>query len=138
LTNTEEGQQNGFNTDFRYAIVAGWLILPAIGTIFGFFDQLTVFFISLPFQGRAIAWVGLLISSIFILFYLYIFYSWVKRKKRLPILLIILYTISLIETLIIFFALGPIEMSFSFAIIMNIVWIVYFIRSKRVKATFVH
>lgn len=135
MNSTEADNQYGFETDFHYAIVAGWLILPALGVLFALFDHTFFLIKSLPvfFHKTIIMFFGESLLSV--LFYLVVIYTWVKRKKIMPLLMIIILTIIVIQNIIISIITGELEWLY---ILSGIIWTLYFIRSKRVKATFVN
>jgi len=66
---------------------------------------------------------------------LIIFFTWFKRKKILPILMIFYFIINAAWNLS-FLANGYDLDIFNLA--MSIIWVIYFIRSRRVKATFIY
>ncbi|HLR61674.1 MAG TPA: DUF2569 domain-containing protein, partial [Lentibacillus sp.] len=68
-------------------------------------------------------------------FYLFIIYTWIKRKRILPKLMIVSYTIDILLYLPVIISGAGIDWIY---ILFNAVLIGYFIRSKRVKATFVN
>jgi hypothetical protein len=121
-----------FRTDFRYAIVAGWLILPALYLLFNLFSvgSVVISFNPLKMTGQE-----LLVYIIYLflaLFYLFIAYNWLKRKKQLPLLMISAYVINILLNVNAWLAgAGGL-----LGIGISLLWIVYFSRSRRVKATF--
>lgn len=46
ITLIESTQEKKIDTDFRYAIIAGWLIIPAIEVIFSFIGIVSSLFVS--------------------------------------------------------------------------------------------
>lgn len=128
MTNQQEPQ---FNTDFKYAIVAGWLIIPAIHVLFAVFGSILILVITNPVELEGVGLATYIFSLVLLLFSGYTIYAWVKRKRILPMLMIIFYIAQVGESSI----LSDIGEQ-PFFIVVCIIFIGYFIRSKRVKATF--
>lgn len=126
-------EEASFNTDYKYAIVAGWLILPAIHVIVSTIGSLLIITMGNPADLNKVGLITYIFSVIFLPFLAFIIYSWFKRKRFLPILMMVFYTIQAIESLFVYVSGYTEEMFYSF---ISIILIVYFIRSKRVKATF--
>ncbi|MEW9677641.1 DUF2569 family protein [Lentibacillus sp. L22] len=122
-----------FNTDSGYAIVAGWLVLPAIGIILSFINTLaiilTVNLANYPFL--------YIVNVIYLILYLIIIYAWLKRKRILPKLMMVLYGISIIFSTLFIIGAGPVNNEWM-SVIASAIWIGYFLKSQRVKQTFVH
>lgn len=131
-TNNESEKQ--IQTDFSYAIVAGWLILPAIGLVFSFLESL-LFLISADFAAAPFVYV---INILFVLLQAVIIWAWIKRKKVLPALMIIIYALSILGELLFSGGFAASGFELFFFVLLDLIWIGYFIRSKRVKATFVY
>lgn len=123
-----------FSTDSGYAIVAGWLVLPAIGIILSFINTLaiilTVNLANYPFL--------YIVNVIYLILYLIIIYAWLKRKRILPKLMMGLYGISIIFSILFIIGAGPVNNNEWMSIIASAIWIGYFLKSQRVKQTFVH
>ncbi|HLR61795.1 MAG TPA: DUF2569 domain-containing protein, partial [Lentibacillus sp.] len=80
--------QPEFETESRYAIIAGWLIIPAIMILF---NLTTVMYVVLTFNPADLAGYDLFIyitDFVLAFFYLFIIYTWIKRKRILPKLMI--------------------------------------------------
>jgi hypothetical protein len=127
--------QPEFKTDFRYAIIAGWLIIPAVIILFNFVTVLYVVFIYNPTSLSGYDLFIYIADFILAFFYLYIIYTWIKRKQILPKLMIASFIVDVLLYLPIVFAGAGIDWIF---ILSSAIWIGYFIRSKRVKATFIN
>lgn len=125
--------EHEFETDYKYAIVTGWLIIPAIHVIISTLGSLLIIVIGNPSELDKIGLVTYIFSAVFLPFLGFIIYSWLKRKRFLPILMIIFYGIQVAESLLVYISGHGEEM---FYLLVSVLLIVYFIRSKRVKATF--
>ncbi|WP_062107497.1 DUF2569 family protein [Bacillus niameyensis] len=122
-------------TDFRYAIVAGWLILPALMILFNLFMVLYVVFTFNPADLGGYDLFIYITDLVLTLFYLFIIYTWVKRKQILPKLMIANFTIEVLLQLAVIFVGAKINWIY---LLISAIWIAYFITSKRAKATFIH
>ncbi|KZE37998.1 hypothetical protein AV656_03440 [Bhargavaea cecembensis] len=122
-----------FHTDSRYAIVAGWLILPALYLLFNLFTVSSVILSFNPLDMRGQDLIVYIIYLLLTVYYFYIAYNWIKRKKRLPLLIIIAYIINILINISAWLA----GMGGLLGIGISVLWIVYFVRSRRVKATFI-
>ncbi|WP_040983378.1 DUF2569 family protein [Oceanobacillus jeddahense] len=129
----ETKKQSEFRTDFKYAIVAGWLIIPAIMIIFNIAAVTYVVIAVNPFYLDAYNLFIYIINFILVFFYLFIIYLWLKRKQILPKFMIAAYIINIFSYLPLLIYEGRLNW---ISILFSMIWIGYFIRSKRVKATF--
>ncbi|MGX8790391.1 DUF2569 family protein [Oceanobacillus sp. M60] len=129
----KEEHQSAFQTDSRYAIVAGWLIIPAIMILFSIISVVLLVIAVNPASLGTYSLVVYITSIILFFFYLFIIYIWIKRKQILPKLMITAYSINILSNIPAIFVEGEMPGG---AILINLIWIGYFIRSKRVKATF--
>lgn len=130
----KEENEAAFQTDSRYAIVAGWLIIPAI-MIFLNITLLILFIANVnPVYLETYGLILYIAIILMIFFYLYIAYVWVKRKQILPKLMIAAYIINILADLPAIFMEGEAPGA---SLLFSLIWIAYFIRSKRVKATFI-
>ncbi|MFC7365078.1 MULTISPECIES: DUF2569 family protein [Bhargavaea] len=133
MNHETSGSRPEFKTDFRYAVVAGWLILPALYLLFSLFmvSSVVLSFNPLEMSGQDL-WVYIIYLSL-TFYYLFVILSWVQRKKRLPLLMIIAYLVEILLTLYAWF----VGAGGLLGIGILMVWILYFASSRRVKATFI-
>lgn len=123
-----------FDTSLWYAPFNGWLIVPALMTLLLFIGAIIMVVFVRPSElngfDLAIYWM-----DVFNLVYLFITYLfWISRKKVLPILMIIFFIVMSIWIIIMY---TYNEAANYFNLVASIIWILYFIRSERVKQTFV-
>lgn len=145
-------QNNGnIDTQFGYAIVAGWLIFPAIGLIFSFISTLLSLFSSdsAMTDQTNLYFFSYMLSIVYVPFFLILIVKWWGRKRMLPKLMIAYYVSTLIFSMGIYFYqvivveeqkevnLSTIIQELGITWIFALGWIAYFMKSKRVKATFV-
>lgn len=139
-------------TDFGYSIVAGWLILPAIGVLLSFLLTAITIITSSPTHAISLElyYFSIILSILYVPFYLVIIISWVKRKNFLPKLMIAYYSTTILFPILIFLyiyifeaGLGNVQINLSKMLaetiiltLINLLWLLYFVKSKRVKATF--
>lgn len=124
-----------FDTDNRYAPVAGWLIIPALFSFMTFLGAIIMIIFVNPTK---LVGFDLAIYSMDALFFVYLLITyiyWFKRKKILPYLMVGYFGITAIW-FVVTYALGFGISMINF--IMVIVWIFYFFRSERVKQTFIN
>lgn len=126
-------KEKTFDTDFKYAIVAGWLIIPAIHVVFSTLGSILIVMLGTPSELDEVGLITYIISAVSLVFLALIIYSWLRRKRFLPILMIIFYTLQVIDSFYVYMTGYTVEL---FYILVSVILIVYFIRSKRVKATF--
>ena len=123
-----------FDTSLWYAPFNGWLIVPALMTLLLFIGAIIMVVFVRPSElngfDLAIYWM-----DVFNLVYLFITYLfWIARKKVLPILMIIFFIVMSIWIIVMY---TYNEAANYFNLVASIIWILYFIRSERVKQTFV-
>ena len=109
--------------------IGGWLIFPIIGISFTIIWQLLDFFDSLQYYYFSDIYLSVIFNIIFIVLGVLILHSIYNKKKLTRKLGIWFYAISL-GVNILFVGIIP--------AIGNLVWMLYFIDSKRVKNTFVN
>lgn len=124
-------KQNNINHPF--GMFMGWLIVPAISTLLTFAGSIIMAIFVNPSQLEGFDLFIYFTDVSFIPVLLIIYYTWFKRKKILPYLMILYFLLHIIwnVTYYIYGYRGDI-----FMIGMSIIWGIYFLKSKRVKATF--
>lgn len=122
-----------FSNNLKYDIISGWLIIPAIHTVISLLGSLLIILIANPStldQSGTITYIG---SAVMVIYLGFTMYAWVKKKKYLPILMMLFYAAQAVQNFMFYLEGFPAEL---FYMLVSVVLIVYFIRSKRVKATF--
>src|SRR5699024_4380826 len=124
-----------FDTSLWYAPFNGWLIVPALMTLLLFIGAIIMVVFVHPSElngfDLAIYWM-----DVFNLVYLFITYLfWIVRKKILPVLMIVFFVVMSIWIIVMY---TQNEAANLFNLVASIIWILYFVRSERVKQTFVH
>src|SRR5699024_315651 len=123
-----------FDTSLWYAPFNGWLIVPALMTLLLFIGAIIMVVFVRPSDlngfDRAIFWMDVI--NLVYLFITYLFL--IARKKVLPILMIIFFIVMSIWIIVMY---TYNEAANYFNLVASIIWILYFIRSERVKQTFV-
>lgn len=129
-----EQKNQAFNTEFKYATVAGWLIIPTIHVLFTMLGSILIIFLGQPQNLEGAGLVTYIFSLVTVLYLGFTAYAWIKRKRVLPLLMIIFYSLQTLESFT--FVIAGYGEEY-FYLLVNVIFIVYFIRSKRVKATFI-
>ena len=123
-----------FDTSQWYAIFAGWLIFPAVFTLFAFLGAIIMFLFVDPSELSGFDLVIYYADVVTIPYLIIVYIVWFKRKRIFPHLMVIYFLFAIAVNVSYFiygYQLDVINLA------MAIVWIFYFTRSKRVKATFV-
>ncbi|MEI3605063.1 DUF2569 domain-containing protein [Pseudogracilibacillus sp. SE30717A] len=129
-TNTKK-----FETDHWYAIFSGLLIIPAIVTLFGLLGALIMVIYVNPTQLSGFDLVIYFADVIYLPLLIILYFTWFKRKKIMPKLIIVYFALTIVMNLLYsIFGFGIDVLNLA----MSTIWIVYFIRSKRVKETFIN
>jgi|SRR5690625_919403 len=130
---TVTNNETTFATNQWYAIFAGWLIVPIILAFMDFLGAIIMVALIHPSHITGtdlIIYYGDLIKlPLLILTFIMLF----LRKRLFPIIINIYFAFAAIVTLILY--QNGLELDV-FQLAVSFVWIVYFIRSERVKATF--
>src|SRR5699024_6489097 len=127
MTKSSIQTEENFNTEHKYAIVSGWLILPAIFTLFTFLGSLIMLFFVNPMALSGFDVYIYLMDIILLPLLIVIYYVWWKQKHVLPKLMIVFFAIYALWE--IFYYIGGVSINF-FNIAVSIVWVIYFIKSK--------
>jgi hypothetical protein len=105
--------------------IGGWLLIPIIGLLINIFTALNIFFIE--------GYKPEIIDYVLLILYLGTLFTVFTRKILARLFFINIYIISIVINIIMTlggaYAMIP-------SILINILWIMYFIKSKRVIATF--
>ena len=134
MTESVEQESPVFETDHRYAPIAGWLIVPALFSLFTFLGAIIMILFVNPTK---LAGFDLAIYSMDVFFFIYLlvtYFCWFKRKKILSYLMIGYFSITATWFIVTYASGYGISM---INLAMAVVWIFYFFRSERVKQTFV-
>jgi len=134
MTESVEQEIPVFETDHRYAPIAGWLIVPALFSLFTFLGAMIMILFVNPTK---LAGFDLAIYSMDVFFFIYLlvtYFCWFKRKKILSYLMIGYFSITVMWFVMTYASGYGISM---INLAMAVVWIFYFLRSERVKQTFV-
>ncbi len=130
----KQTQKQDFDTSHWYAIFSVWLIVPAIVTLFGLLGAIIMVLFVKPTQLNGFDLVIYLADVVYLPLLIFTYITWVKRKKIMPKLIVVYFALTIVMNFLyaIFgFGLDPVSL------VMSTIWIVYFIRSERVKVTFV-
>lgn len=118
-----------------YAHFQGFLILPFIAALLTFLGSIVMVTFQNPstlagfdlfIYWTDFAYIPLLIIT---------FYAWMKRKKYTPFLMIFYFVIHAIWNLSYLVGVDGFRLD-TFNLAMSIIWVIYFIRSERVKKVF--
>lgn len=134
MNETAQKQELTFDTSKWYAIFSGFLIFPAIFLLLTLLGAIIMFFFSNPSELSGFDLFIYYTDVVTIPYIIIIYILWFMRKQILPIFIIIYFLFTAAVNVIYFvngYQLDPVNLA------MSIVWIVYFFKSNRVKATFV-
>lgn len=135
MNDTPQHNEPDFETDHKYAIVAGWLIIPAISTLLTFLGSIIMLIFVNPFELTGFDLYIYLMDLFFFVFLVITYYFWFKRKKLFPKIIMLYFLINALWAIAYYVA----GFSINFLnIAMSIVLIFYFQKSKRVEQTFIH
>lgn len=150
----------------QYPSIGGWLILPAVGLVLSPLVLLFQIFRLLSVQGTpewdarttpgtaqyveglaGFATVEIFMNGLLLAFVLYVAYNFFSKKKKTPALMITFLVLSLVvavvDASISASLLGDAAGDKAFVglgrqVVPKAIWLLYFLRSKRVKGTFVN
>ncbi|HLS67289.1 MAG TPA: hypothetical protein VK029_09905 [Pseudogracilibacillus sp.] len=121
-------------TDNWYDVFTGWLILPAIYTVMTLVGALIMIIFVRPSEISGFDLAFYYVDLVSIPLLLFCYYLWFRRKKLLRFFITIFFLMHLV--LHVSFWIQGHGVDF-ISIVMNVVWIGYFLRSERVKELFV-
>lgn len=124
-----------FNLDHKFGMFMGWLIIPAISMLLTLAGSLIMLIFVNPTELHGFELFIYFTDVLFIPFILVIYYMWFKRKVWLPYFMTLYFLMHIIWNISYYLNGYPIDL---FMIAMSLFWSVYFIKSKRVKATFIN
>lgn len=133
-TNDKQTDRQAFDTSHPFAFLSGFLILPALSGLVFFILSVFIVMATNPTQLEGYHLMTYFAHALFIPYLIISFYYWVKRKRFVPILMSIFFLIQALWS--VGYMIYGVENEFM-NVAVNTVWFIYFIRSKRVKATFV-
>jgi|SRR5699024_3211360 len=134
MADTLENKEKQFETEHWYAIFSGFLIIPAIVALLTLLGATIMVIFVDPSELSGFDLVFYWVDAVYIPLLLFIFYTWFTRKRYFPVLMIVFFSIRVLLNLTYFisgYGIDPVNL------VVSIIWIIYFIRSERVKQTFV-
>lgn len=124
-----------FDTSSPWAPLQGFLIIPFLAIILTFIGSIIMVTFQNPSELSGFDLFIYWTDAFYIPLLLIIFFTWYKRKKILPFLMMFYFIISAAWNFS--FLINGFDLDV-FNLAMSIIWFIYFIRSKRVKQTFVY
>lgn len=134
MADTLENKEKQFETEHWYAIFSGFLIIPAIVALLTLLGATIMVIFVDPSELSGFDLVFYWVDAVYIPLLLFIFYTWFTRKRYFLVLMIVFFSIRVLLNLTYFisgYGIDPVNL------VVSIIWIIYFIRSERVKQTFV-
>lgn len=131
----QSNEKQSFNTNHPFAIISGFLILPAVSALLMF--VFSIFFVTNgnPTQLEGLNLIAYILHVIFIPYLFISFYCWYKRKRIVRILMTVFFAIQAL--LSVAYMIYGVENEFM-NVAVNTVWAIYFLKSVRVKVTFIN
>lgn len=124
--------------------IAGWLLLPAINLIVSpilLAVMIIVSYNKLPELSQAntlIVQFGIFKNTLILIFTLYVAKLFFQKTSKAPKMYIVLLLINVVLSIIALFQGGEVYIgTFFSSLILSSIWIPYFLKSSRVKATFI-
>lgn len=125
--------EDEFNVEHKFGMFAGWLIIPAISTLLTLTGSLIMAIFVNPSQLKGFELFIYFTDVLFIPMIFIIYFMWFKRKTMLPFLMVMYFLLHIIWNVTYYINGHHIDL---FMIAMSLFWSFYFIKSKRVRATF--
>lgn len=123
-----------FNTDHPLAIINGFLIIPALIAILYFMMSIYIVISSNPSQLEGVVLATYLMHLFLIPYLIITVYFWIKRKRIIRLLMVIFFIIQALWSIA--YMVYGVENEFM-NVAVNIIWLIYFLKSNRVKETFI-
>lgn len=123
-----------FETSNWYAPFTGWLLVPTIMSLFTFLGSIIMIVFVNPKTLQDFELAIYAMDAFNFVYLLITYFFWIRRKKLLPKLMIGFFGIMSLWFITMYAFDKPISY---INLVMAVGWIVYFVRSERVKQTFI-
>lgn len=131
----QSNEKQSFNTNHPFAFISGFLILPAISAVLMFLFSIYLVINSNFSQLEGLNLIAYVLHIIFIPYLFVGLYYWFKRKRFVPILMAIFFGTQALMS--VGYMIYGIENEFM-NVAVNLIWVIYFFKSQRVKETFTY